>query len=100
MFTLKLFHRKEDGSLVTRIEACASIEAHEFSSAEYKAVELWVFDGSPNQNQTYRSYLIGDEKAQPNREDPSFRSEGWYGWALLENWEGNTTQHFRPASYG
>lgn len=98
MFTLKLFYRKEDGKLVTHIEACHHVEAREFGEGDAKAIELWVFDGpSPS---SYHSFLIGDMKAQPNRESPNFVSEGWFGWGLLENWEGNTTQHFRPASYG
>ena len=108
MFTLKLFYRREDGSLVTHIEACHHVEAREFGkdnvadatgdARNAKAIELWVFDG-PNPS-TYHSFLIGDEKAQPDREAPNFVSEGWFGWGLLENQSGKTTQHFRPASYG
>jgi hypothetical protein len=99
MFTLKLFYRREGhGALVTHIESCHHVEAREFGEGNAKAIELWVFDGpAPS---TYHSFLIGDIKAQPDREAPNFISEGWFGWGLLENGEGKTTQHFRPASYG
>ena len=26
--------------------------------------------------------------------------DSWWGWGLLENWEGNTTEHYRPHNYG
>jgi hypothetical protein len=99
MFTLKLFYRKDDGGLVTKILPCHHVEAREFGKGDAKAIELWVFDG-PEPQGKYDSYLIGNMEAQPGREDPNFISSGWFGWGLLENWEGNTTQHFRPASYG
>ena len=98
MFTLKLFYRREGGSLVTHIESCHHVEAREFGKDNDKAIELWVFDGPVPS--LYHSFLIGDKNAQPNREDPNFISEGWFGWGLLENESGKTTQHFRPASYG
>jgi hypothetical protein len=83
---------------VTHIESCHHVEAREFGEGNAKAIELWVFDGPAPSH--YRSFLIGDEKAQPNREDPNYISEGWWGWGLLENEAGKTSEHYRPASYG
>lgn len=100
MFTVKLFYRKEtDGALVTHVESCDHVEAREFGKGDAKAVELWVFK-APGGGGDYHSYLIGDNKAQPDRESPNFISEGWWQWGLLENSTGKTTEHYRPASYG
>jgi hypothetical protein len=96
MFTLKLFYRKENGDLVTSILPCHHVQVREFKdvdagTSDCKAMELWAFDGP--EPSPYKSFLIGEIIADR-------RNGGWYGWGLLENWEGNTTQHFRPASYG
>lgn len=96
MFTLKLYFRKENGDLVTTILPCHHVEVREFkddagSTKDSKAVELWAFDGP--EPSAYQSFLIGEI-------DDGRRNGGWYGWGLLENWKGFTTQHFRPASYG
>ena len=98
MFTLKLYYRREDGNLVTKISTYHHVEARAFGAENAKAIELWAFHGPEPSH--YDSFLIGDMKAQPNREDPNFISEGWFGWGLLENAAGKTTEHFRPASYG
>lgn len=96
MFTLKLFYRNENGDLSTTILPCHHVEVREFKDADGetkdgKAMEVWAFDNPEPSN--YKSYLIGSITNDR-------RKGGWHGWGLLENLEGNTTQHFRPASFG
>lgn len=105
MFTLKLYRRNPPlegapGEIVTKI-----IPVHEVTTVqigkERKALELWAHrDGADRE-----TYYIGEPEPgmdayEKDGNHLEFGPYSWWGWGLLENWEGNTTQHFRPASYG
>ena len=49
----------------------------------------------------YEIYFVGAaEEGMSSIDRDGWNMNSQWGWGLLENWEGNTTQHFRPASYG
>lgn len=101
MFTLKLF-RSRNGQLTSRVVAADHVVSMTIGK-EGRAMELWAFHGpAPS---TYSTYYIGEP--EPGMEAYGGESahlstaEGtWWGWGLLENWEGNTSEHYRPAGYG
>lgn len=101
MFTLKLF-RNRNGQLVTRVVAVHHVVSMSIGERHH-AIELWAFDGpSPS---SYSVYYIGEPEPgmeAHGRENADLEAgEGsWWGWGLLENWEGNTSEHYRPGSYG
>jgi hypothetical protein len=107
MFTLKLFRRTCPTStqLSTKIVNVDRVVSHEIGDVvdgKSSALELHAFRTS---GADYDTYYVG--KPSPGMEafgkddlHLSFEHHSWWGWGLLENWEGNTTQHFRPASYG
>lgn len=93
MFTLKLY-RRVNGNLITRIVACASISVKQIAK---NTDELWAFHDDKNaEGGSYHVYYIGERKPEMTAIDDYNHFE----WALLENWEGNTTQHIRPHNYG
>lgn len=68
-----------------------------------RALELQVFES--NQNNIYETYYVGEPEPGMDaygREDSHLGTEpgSWWGWGLLENWEGHTSEHYRPADYG
>lgn len=110
MFTLKLYRRKtSSGPSVTgpatdqkmhKVLAAHRVVVMDIGE-KGRALELWAFDQAGN----YESYYIGE----PEEGMIAFGSDSlhlgiepgtWWGWALLENAAGKTTEHFRPASYG
>lgn len=103
MFTLKLYRRKAPGTMQKMHKIIAVHRAVVMEiGAKGQALELWAFPGPGNE---YESYYIGE----PEPGMDAYGSESlhlgcepgsWWGWGLLENWEGNTSEHYRPASYG
>lgn len=92
MFTLKLFRRK-NGQLVTKAVAVDHIQTMEIG-VDGKTLEIWAFNSKAGAD--YENYYVGE------REDnmTALNDENHWGWGLLENWEGKTSEHYRPASYG
>ena len=96
MFTLKLF-RSRNGQLVTRVIACDHVQTMTIGETG-RIIELWAFHGPEPSG--YDCYYIGEAEPGMSAVDDIAHHGNHYGWGLLENWEGNTSQHFRPAGYG
>lgn len=92
MFALKLF-RSRNGQLVTRVVAVDHLQTMTIGKSG-RMIEIWAFQAS--EPSAYDVYYIGE--ADPDMNAPNDTNH--WGWALLENWEGNTSEHFRPAGYG
>jgi hypothetical protein len=112
MFTLKLYRRVSPDAVITKVLSVHHIQTMSFEhidpddidAVKHKALELWAYDGP--EPGPYLSFLIGE------REKHGLSSEArdagivlrpehdWWGWGLLENESGRTTEHFRPAGYG
>jgi hypothetical protein len=112
MFTLKLYRRVSHDAVITKVLSVHHVQTMSFehASAERnyppeKGLELWAFDGP--EPGPYKSFLIG-EREKHGLSSSEARDAGivlrpehdWWGWGLLENENGRTTEHFRPASYG
>lgn len=90
MFTLKLF-RRDNGQLVTKTIAVHHVQTMEIGNNR-KTIEIWAFKDEYD----YKNYYVGELE----QEMTELNNGNHWGWGLLENWEGNTSQHYRPASYG
>jgi hypothetical protein len=92
MFTLKLYRRR-NGQLVTKVLAVHHVTTMEIGTKK-KTLEIWAHRSTLGSD--YEAYYVGE------REDDmtALTDENHFGWGLLENWEGNTTEHYRPSSYG
>lgn len=107
MFTLKLY-RRVNGQKVSLAVAAHRVVAIEVPSSrdqsdpgsKAKLLELQAY-GS-DQNNDWTTYFVGEDPKSPNSLiDPNgMGNYSLWGWGLLENWEGNTSEHYRPASYG
>lgn len=105
MFTLKLYrrlpHLEGRQEKVTRVVQAHHVQVQEIGKTGC-ALELWAFDGPEPSD--YTSYYIGEPEpgmdafGKPTHLDHGDHS--WWGWGLLENSQGKTTEHYRPASYG
>lgn len=67
-----------------------------------KALELQAY---LDQSSIPETYYIGEPEPGMDafgRDDLHLGTEerSWWGWGLLENSEGRTSEHYRPASYG
>lgn len=93
MFTLKLFRRK-NGQLVTKTLAVHHVETMEIGTTG-RIIEVHAYRCQGDYG-LHEQYFIGE------REDDmdALNDQNYWGWGLLENWEGNTSEHYRPASYG
>ncbi len=96
MFTLKLF-KSVNGQLVTRAMAVHHVQTMTCGDTG-RLLELWAFRGQ--EPAAYDTYYIGDAEPGMNAVDDIAVHGNHYGWGLLENWEGNTSEHYRPAGYG
>lgn len=113
MFTLKLFRRLPDPGAdaddrirtqkQTKVIAAHHVVTIEMGTKKSPSLELWAFHGP--EPSSYDAYYIGE----PSEGMDDFGKTGlhlesgpysWWGWGLLENWEGNTSEHYRPGSYG
>lgn len=103
MFTLKLYRRnpgadaRDINSKIIAVDHVRTMAIGE----KHQAIELWAF----NEKGDYQAYYIGAPEPgmeAHGKDDLHLNSEpgSWWGWGLLENWEGNTTEHFRPHSFG
>lgn len=106
MFTLKLYRRLPavDGRAEkqTKVICAHHVQVIEIGS-KGRALEIWAFDD--REPSPYEGYYIGEpEEGMDAFGRPGLHLESgpysWWGWGLLENWEGNTSEHYRPASYG
>lgn len=108
MFTLKLYRRlpalPEAGVPPHKHRKVMSV--HRVMVLEIgkegRALELWAF---PNESNDYQAYYIGEPELGMDAYGQQglhldYEPHSWWGWGLLENWEGNTTEHYRPAGYG
>lgn len=96
MFTLKLFKRVE-GRLITKtiaVHHVETLECHDKDTPDLKTLEIRAYDS--NNGGDYVNYYVGDRTDAMT----ALTDANAYGWGLLENWEGNTSEHYRPASYG
>lgn len=108
MFTLKLYRRAcpTTSAIMTKTIAVHRVVTSEIGDAvdgKFKALELWAFKS--DQSNDYEKYYVGEPQrgmTAYGKEDlhMDMGEDTWWGWGLLENWEGNTSEHYRPASYG
>ena len=106
MFTLKLYRRHPtDGAIQMKVISVHRVKTNEIGKknegGQFVALELWA----EQEDRSYEKYYVGqptEGMTAYGRNDLHLDSDdgSFWGWGLLENWEGNTTQHFRPASYG
>lgn len=102
MFTLKLYRRHaQSGTKMHKIVSANRVVVMEIGR-EGHALELWVF---ADQSNSYETYYVGKPEEGMDaygREDLHLGIDpgSWWGWGLLENHEGKTTEHYRPHSYG
>lgn len=104
MFTLKLYRRAcpATAQKMHKVVAAHRVVVMEIGKSG-RALELRAFES--NQNNNYETYYIGEtEEGMDAHGSESLHLDtepgSWWGWGLLENWEGNTSEHYRPASYG
>jgi hypothetical protein len=92
MFTLKLFKRV-NGQTITRTLAVHHVQTMEIG-VNRRTMEIWAFkDEEPS---PYVVYYVGEREPEMN----ALTWANHWGWALLENGQGNTTEHYRPAGHG
>lgn len=92
MFTLKLYRRK-NGQLITKVMSVHHVTALEVGKTN-KTIELQAHNSEHGGD--YVNYFVGDREPEMT----ALNDENHFGWGLLENMAGNTTEHYRPASYG
>ncbi len=115
MFTLKLYKRMPDISSdqsdklppIPRHKMTKVMPVHRVVVIEIgllgQALELWAFRNESNND--YDAYYIGEPEEGMDsfgRKDLHLGVEpgSWWGWGLLENAAGKTTEHYRPHNYG
>lgn len=111
MFTLKLYRRSCPGAqgpigaaqthMVVPVMKVIAHEIGEPVDGKFKALEL----RAKISENDWVTYYVGEPQTGMQafgRDDLHLDTEpgSWWGWGLLENWEGNTSEHYRPASYG
>lgn len=103
MFTLKLFRRKgpETHQKMHKIITVDRVVVLEIGKKN-QALELWAF---PDTSNAYEAYYIGEPEEGMDAYGKldlhlGLEPYSWWGWGLLENAAGKTSEHYRPASYG
>lgn len=91
MFTLKLFRRRADGSLFTTIFSVHHVDTIVIAP---HTLEIRAFESAVTGY--YENYYVGERTAEMT----ALNDENHFGWGLLENGAGKTTEHFRPYTYG
>jgi len=106
MFTLKLYRRSNPASIqkTHKVISCHRVMVHEIGKTGH-ALELKAIMSEHNKDYDCQTYYIGEPEPgmeAHGRDDLHIESgdHSWWGWGLLENAQGNTTEHYRPASYG
>lgn len=107
MFTLKLYRRVNDQK-VSLVIGTHHVVAMELPSVKDKEgniclLELRVYHSASPLD--CDSYFVGDASSVlgvPNSiiDDRGDGHNSLWGWGLLENAAGKTSEHYRPASYG
>lgn len=102
MFTLKLYRHKgpDNSQNMHKVMSVDHVTVMEIGDKK-NALELWAF--KPNGD--YHTYFIGvpeEGMAAFGRDDLhlDMNPGSWWGWGLLENENGRTSEHYRPGSYG
>jgi hypothetical protein len=113
MFTLKLYRRLPAVMNGDKIESVSQVmhmvlpvhhvTVHEIGQ-KGQAIEIHTFSGESSATYGNVYYVGAPEEGMDayGREGLHLEngSHSWWGWGLLENWEGNTSEHYRPHSYG
>ena len=92
MFTLKLFRRR-NGQLVSKVFAVHHVNTMEIGE-NHRTLEIRAHQ--TEQDGYYQTYFVGERDENMT----ALTDENHWGWGLLENSEGKTSEHYRPASYG
>lgn len=102
MFTLKLYRRKGPETTqkmhkVIAVHRAVVLDIGEKGGA--LEIHAYVDQGGPE------IYYIGEPEPGMDahgRDDLHLGTEpySWWGWGLLENQDGKTSEHYRPAGYG
>ena len=103
MFTLKLYRRKGPNShqKMHKIITVKEVVVLEIGD-KGQALELHaIYDELGN----YDIWYVGEPEEGMDafgRNDLhlDMSAGSWWGWGLLENADGKTSEHYRPASYG
>jgi len=103
MFTLKLFRRALGEVAMGNEITTKIVEVHHIDTVEIEdhMIQISAFDAL--RDPLYQTYFVGEPKSRAESTAIDFHGTedcSHWGWAVLENAAGNTTQHFRPASYG
>ena len=108
MFTLKLYRRMPVIEGAPNHKQAKIIEVARIVSNEIgqkgQALELWAMPSNDYSN--YETYYVGEPEEGMDafgKRDLHLNSPepgSWWGWAFLENSEGQTTERYTPASYG
>lgn len=98
MFTLKLYKRLGPGPGVDVISHVMAVDHVQTRKCGDHALQIWAFHAPAPSH--YDTFYVGDFGPESDAVDDININGNHYGWGLLENWEGNTSEHYRPASYG
>lgn len=95
MFTLKLYRRDSIGRLFTR-----ALEVHHVDSLVIgdNTLELKAYTGPQRGNVWAENEQIYVGERTP--EMTAIDDFNHWGWGLLENSHGRTTEHYRPHTFG
>lgn len=92
MFTLKLY-RSRNGQLVTKFLTVDHVTSMTIGENK-RTLEIWAH--MTPQGGDCQPIFVGAHEPQMD----GVPAEEFWGWGLLENAQGKTTEHFRPSSYG
>lgn len=92
MFTLKLYKRNGT-QIVQKILSVDHVQVMSIGQ-NGRMLELWAFERK--EPSEYYGFYIGEREEGMD----AIGEDNHWGWGLLENAAGKTTEHFRPASYG
>lgn len=100
MFTLKLYRRSPSGQKSHKVIEVERVVVMDIGE-KGQALELWAFTSGRD----YETYFMGEPEPGMTAYDQNdlhllIGPDSWWGWGLLENAQGNTSEHYRPASYG
>jgi hypothetical protein len=103
MFTLKLY-RRFNGQKIQKTIPVHHVVVIEIGTLN-RLLEIHAYAEATPANDVHEVYYLRDaeEGMTAIESDVPGEHQGWgnhWGWGLLENWEGNTSEHYRPASYG
>lgn len=94
MFTLKMFKRVGSDRLI--YTKTVTIDHVETSEIGKETIELRAFYTRQDRGMNYDQFYIGHRETDMS----ALNDDNHWEWGLLENWEGNTSTHYRPYTYG